>query len=215
MDSEEIKPGHYSEVEYLQFRPRKVMAAAQGFIGILTWPIVWPLAMLARWSDIIFRTMSEFLSFVPYFPGVILRYEFYRFALRKCGKNVLIEFGVIFIYSDIEIGDNVLIGRYSIIHHCNFGSHVLVGERCTFLSGMRQHQYDRTDIPITEQGGAKKRIVVGDDCWIGSHCILMDDLASGCVIGAGSIVTKPISAYSVAVGSPAQVTRNRAGDSPD
>ena len=209
MDSEEIELGDYSEVEYLQFQGRKGMDVLQTILGVLTWPVVWPLAMLARISDIIFRTMSEFLSFSPYFPGVILRYEFYRFALRKCGKNVLIEFGAIFIYPDIEIGDNVLIGRYSIIHHCNFGSHVLVGERCTFLSGMRQHNYDRTDIPMTEQGGAKKRIAIGDDCWIGTHCVVMDDLATGCVIGAASVVTKPLPAYSIAVGSPARVVRNR------
>ncbi len=153
--------------------------------------------------------MSEFLSFVPYFPGVILRFEFYRFALTRCGRNVLIEFGAIFIYSDIEIGDNVLIGRYSIVHHCNFGSDVLVGERCTFLSGMRQHNYDRTDIPMTQQGGAKKRIEIGDDCWVGSHSVVMDDVASGTVIGAGSVVTKALPGYSVAVGSPARVLRSR------
>jgi len=215
MDRERIEVGKYSEVEYLQFRGRRGMDILQSFLGVLTWPVVWPLAMLARVSDIIFRTMSEFLGFIPYFPGVILRYEFYRFALRKCGRNVLIEFGVIFIYSDIEIGDNVLIGRYSIVHHCDFGSHVLVGERSTFLSGMRQHSYDRTDIPMTAQGGAKKRIMVGDDCWIGSHSILMDDVATGCVIGAGSVVTKSLPAHSVAVGNPARPVRNRATGSVD
>ena len=215
MEKEEIKLGDYSETEYLQFQARSGMNILQSVLGVLTWPVLWPLAMLARTSDIFFRAMSEFLSFVPYFPGVILRYEFYRFALRKCGKNVLIEFGAIFVYSDIEIGDNVLIGRYCIVHHCNFGSHVLVGERCTFLSGMRQHSYDRTDIPITEQGGAKKRIAIGDDCWIGSHSVLMDDVATGCVVGAASVVTKALPEYSVAVGSPARPIRNRATGSAD
>lgn len=209
MASEEVKLGEYRVVEYLQFRRGGGMRVLQAILGVLTWPVVWPLAMLARMSDIVFRSMSEFLSFVPYFPGVIVRYEFYRFALKKCGRNVLIEFGAIFIDSDIEIGDDVLIGRYSIIHHCNIGGQVLIGERCTFLSGMRQHHYDRTDIPMTEQGGAKKRIAIGDDCWIGSHCVVMDDLATGCVIGAGSVVTKPVPDYSIAVGSPARVVRNR------
>jgi acetyltransferase-like isoleucine patch superfamily enzyme len=210
VDREEIKSGTYSDVEYLQFRSQGPMAFMQRAIGVLTWPLVWPLAMLARVSDIMFRSLSEFLSILPYFPGVILRYEFYRFALRRCGKNVLIEFGAIFIYRDVEIGDNVLIGRYSIVHHCNFGSDVLVGERCTFLSGMRQHRYERTDIPMTQQGGAKKRIVIGDDCWVGSHCVVMDDIAGGCVLGAGSVVSKPIPASSIAVGVPAQVIRRRA-----
>jgi len=209
MKNEEIEVGEYTAVEYLQFQQGGGMRVLQAILGVLFWPIVWPLAMLSRLSDIVFRSMSEFLSFAPYFPGVILRYEFYRFALRKCGRNVLIEFGANFIYSDIEVGDNVLIGRYSIIHHCNIGSDVLIGERCTFLSGMRQHNYDRIDIPMSAQGGAKKRITISDDCWIGSHCVVMDDLATGCVIGAGSVVTKSLPDYSIAVGSPARVVRNR------
>jgi len=80
---------------------------------------------------------------------------------------------------------------------------------------MRQHNYDRIDIPMSAQGGAKKRIAIGDDCWIGSHSIVMDDLATGCVIGAGSIVTKPIPDYSIAVGNPARVVRNRSDQNVD
>ena len=213
MSSDEVKLGEYTAVEYLQFKKGGGIRVLQGVLGVLFWPIAWPLAMLSRLSDIVFRSMSEFLSFAPYFPGVILRYEFYRFALRKCGRNVLIEFGANFIYSDIEIGDDVLIGRYSIIHHCNIGNNVLIGERCTFLSGMRQHNYDRIDIPMSAQGGAKKRIAIGDDCWIGSHCVVMEDLPTGCVIGAGSVVTKMLPDYSIAVGSPARTVRNRADKS--
>jgi acetyltransferase-like isoleucine patch superfamily enzyme len=206
---DEISRNSYTEVSYLQFGPRGGTALVQRILGVLSWPLVWPLAMLARLSDILFRTFSEFLSLVPYFPGVILRYEFYRFALRGCGRNVLIEFGAIFIYRDIEIGDNVLIGRYCIIHHCDLGSDVLIGERCTFLSGSRQHHHARTDIPMTAQGGAKKRITIGSDCWIGSHSVITDDVADGSIVGAGSVVTRPLPAYSVAVGSPARVVRNR------
>lgn len=209
MTQEEVKLGEYSEIEYLQFRRGGAFRAIQALLGILTWPIVFPLAMLSRTSDIVFRSMSEFLSFIPYFPGVILRYEFYRFALKKLGRNVLIEFGVVFIHSDVEIGDDVLIGRYSILHHCNIGSQVLIGERCTFLSGMRQHHFDSTDIPMCRQGGAKKRIAIGDDCWIGSHSVVMESIENGCVIGAGSVVTKPISEYAIAVGSPATIIKSR------
>ena len=204
--------GEYSAIEYLQFRQGAALRVIQAILGILTWPVIWPLAMLARLSDIFFRSMSEFLGVVPYFPGVILRFEFYRFALRKCGRNVLIEFGAVFIYPDIEIGNNVLVGRFSIVHHCNIGNDVLIGERCTFLSGMKQHNYDRTDIPMTQQGGLKKRISVADDCWIGSHSVVMEDVGRGCVIGAGTVVTKPVPEYSIAVGSPARVIGSRSND---
>ena len=209
MASEDINSSDYVDVQYLQFAKRGPLAIVQSAIGVLFWPLLWPLAMLSRVSDILFRSLSEFFAMIPYFPGVIIRYEFYRFALRRCGRNVIFEFGSMFVYADIEIGNNVLIGRYCIVHHCNIGNDVLIGERCTFLSGVRQHYFARTDVPMTQQGGAKKRITVGDDCWIGSHSIVMEDVADGCVLGAGSVLTQAIEAYSIAVGSPARVIRNR------
>lgn len=213
MTRQTVKRGEYSETEYLQFQPGGIVRVVQTVLGILSWPLVLPLALFSRLSDIIFRSVSEFLSLVPYFPGVILRYEFYRFALRSCGKNVLFEFGCVFIYRDVEVGSNVLIGRFNIIHHCDIGDDVLIGERCTFLSGMRQHHYERLDVPMTMQGGAKKRIQVGDDCWIGSHSVVMEDVGNGCIVGAASVVTRPVEDYSIAVGSPAKVTGNRRAES--
>lgn len=209
MSDEKGSDDGYRPIDYLQFDTNSLVYRAQRVIGVLFWPLLWPLAMLSRMSDIIFRSVSEFLSLVPYFPGVIMRYEFYRFALNRCGRNVLFEFGAVFIHSDIEIGSNVLIGRFCIVHHCDFGDDVLVGERCTFLSGMRQHNYDRTDVPMNRQGGAKKRIRIGNDCWIGSHSCVMESVDTGCVVGAASVVSRPLPARSVAVGSPARVVRER------
>jgi serine acetyltransferase len=37
----------------------------------------------------------------------------------------------------------------------------------------------------------------------------MNDLAEGCVVGAGSIVTRAVPPYSVAVGNPARILRSR------
>ncbi len=209
MNDENREDHDYRAVEYLQFHQGPLVRWTIAVLGILSWPLILPLALLARLSNVIFRTVAEFLGFVPYFPGFILRYEFYRFALRRCGKNVLVESGSVFLYSDVEVGDNVLIGRYCIVHECDIGSDVLVGERCTFLSGIKQHNYDRVDIPMNRQGGARKRITVGDDCWIGSHSVVAEDIGRGCVVGAGSVVTRPIPENSVAVGSPAAVIRTR------
>lgn len=54
-------------------------------------------------------------------------------------------------------------------------------------------------------------IVIGEDCWIGSNVTILGGvkIGNGCVIGAGSIVTKNIPDYSVAVGNPARVIKNR------
>jgi acetyltransferase-like isoleucine patch superfamily enzyme len=205
----EVRLGEYTTLEYLQFRPNRSVQLARALAGMVTWPLIWPLAMVCRLSDVLFRTASELLSQVPYLFGVIVRAEFYRFTLRRCGRNVVIEFGTLFIYRDVIIGDNVLIGRYNIIHHCDFGNFVLAAERCTFLSGSKYHNFERTDVPMALQGGQKKRISVGDDCWIGSHAVVMESIERGAVVGAGAVVTKPVPEFTIVVGNPARPLRRR------
>ena len=209
MTQSQFKHDEYSELSYQQFNKSRGFRIAEAVAGILTWPLLWPLAMIARRSDLFFRTLSEFLSVVPYVFGVIARYEFYRFALRAVGKNVQIEFGTIFIQSDISIGSDVLIGRYSIVHHCDIGDNVLIGERCTFLSGSRQHRFERTDIPMSAQGGQKKRIGVGPDCWIGTHAVVMESVERGAIVAAGSVVTRPVPALAIVAGNPAKPVGSR------
>ena len=201
----------YSEARYLQFSAGPGMRTAMALIGILMWPIALPLALLSRLSDIIFRSCSELLAFVPYFPGVILRFEFDRFALRRCGRNVVIETGAVFIYRDIAVGSDVLVGRYSIVHHCDIGDHTLIGERCTLLSGSRQHRYTRTDIPMSQQGGEKRRITLAGDCWIGSHAVVMNDIGRGAIVAAGAVVKDPVAELAMVGGVPARELGKRPG----
>jgi virginiamycin A acetyltransferase len=204
-----IEHDHYTDVEFLQYRSPRWITVARAVAGALTWPLVWPLAMLGRTSDMIFRTISELLSLVPYVLGVIVRAEFYRFALTRCGRNVVVEFGAVFVYRDISIGENVTINRFSVVYHCDLGSYVGVGEHAVLLSGSRQHDVDRTDIPILLQRSRRKRIVIGDDCWIGAHTVVMEDVGRGGVVGAGAIVTKPVPEFTIVAGNPARPLRRR------
>jgi acetyltransferase-like isoleucine patch superfamily enzyme len=214
----EVPHGTYTEVRYQQFQPRPALDRARRLAGLIARPLVWPLARLSRRSDVLFRTVSEFLSLLPYMFGVVLRGEFYRYALRRCGRNVLVEFGTVFLYADVSVGDHVLIGRYNIIHHCDFGSYVLTAEGCSFLSGSRYHRYDLTDVPMALQGGFLKRIAIGDDCWIGAHAVVMEDVARGSIVGAASVVTRPVEEMTIVAGNPARVVRRRTpnsiGDAP-
>jgi maltose O-acetyltransferase len=76
----------------------------------------------------------------------------------------------------------------------------------------QSHKYDRTDIPMCEQGFSEyKEVVIGDDVWIGRRAIIMPGvhIGKGCIIGAGAVVTKDIPDYSVAAGVPARVVKSR------
>lgn len=201
--------GEYQPVEYLQFRPSTAWQVTRAVAGVLTWPLVLPLALLGRLSDIMFRTVSEMLSQAPYAIGIVLRAEFYRFTLRRCGQNVIIEFGTVFCYRDVSLGDHVLLGRYTVVHHCDFGSYVLVGEHCTFLSGSRQHGIDEFDRPMALQQGYRKRIHVADNVWIGAHSVIMEQVETGAVVGAGSVVNRPVESNTIVAGNPAKTIRRR------
>ncbi|KAM3462806.1 hypothetical protein NHJ6243_003812 [Beauveria neobassiana] len=52
-------------------------------------------------------------------------------------------------------------------------------------------------------------VVIGDDCWIGGNTTIMPGvtIGKGCTVGAGSIVTKSIPDFSVALGTPARVIK--------
>ena len=54
-------------------------------------------------------------------------------------------------------------------------------------------------------------IIVGEDCWIGSGSYLLSHakIGRGCVVAAGSIVTKEIPPYAVVAGSPAKIIASR------
>jgi len=204
-----VVTGEYVDVEYEQFSPSTRLRLGMQVVGYLLWPVVLPLALAALVSNVVFRTRSELFAVVPYALGTVLRYEFYRWTLQRCGQNVVIGFGTVFPYRDIEIGGHVFIGMYSTIHHCDFGSYVVAAEGCRFLSGSRYHNFDRTDVPMAVQGGKLRRVRVGDRCWIGANAIVMNNIGSGSIVGAGSVVTAPVEAYTVVAGNPARVIRRR------
>lgn len=54
-----------------------------------------------------------------------------------------------------------------------------------------------------------KPVVIGDDCWVGGHAVILPGvtIGKGCTIGAGSLVTRDIPDWSVAMGTPARVVR--------
>ena len=105
------------------------------------------------------------------------------------GKNVFINSNCYFMDgAKISIGDNVFIGPscgfYTVNHPLDYQ---------TRNQGVEQA------LPIS----------IGNNVWLGSNVIVLPGvkIGDGCVIGAGSVVTKDIEANSVAVGIPCNVIR--------
>ena len=65
--------------------------------------------------------------------------------------------------------------------------------------------------PVTRNSGYEygKAVTIGDNVWIGGNSVICPGvtIASNTVIGAGSVVTRDIPAWSVAAGNPCRVIR--------
>lgn len=113
--------------------------------------------------------------------------------------------------AEIVIGDNTILGHYSIF---NGGHGIIIGRYCIFGAfvyinssehGFRKEKY------IQNQEFYGKTVKLGDDVWLGGHVIITQGITigNGAVIGGGAIVTKDIPEYKIAVGNPARVIKDR------
>lgn len=74
------------------------------------------------------------------------------------------------------------------------------------------HNYGKVAVPIIFSGrGNFKRTIIGKDCWIGAHSIIMTGvkIEDGAIIAAGSVVTKDVEACSIYGGVPAKKIKDR------
>jgi acetyltransferase-like isoleucine patch superfamily enzyme len=103
----------------------------------------------------------------------------------------------------------VYIGPYCVLGLVSIQRDTLLGPGVQIPSGQKIHLFDDLAKPIREQGGVIQRVSIGADCWIGSGSIVMADVADQVIVGAGSVVTKPLPKRVVAAGVPARVVRER------
>jgi acetyltransferase-like isoleucine patch superfamily enzyme len=95
-------------------------------------------------------------------------------------------------YLDVEIGDSALIADD------------------VYISDF-DHRFDDLTTPIKDQGIAKSRVRIERDVWLGTKVTVCRGvmIGEGTVVGANAVVTKDLPAFSVAVGVPARVIKDR------
>lgn len=135
------------------------------------------------------------------------------------GRRVMLQatnqYGGENFFPQIMIGNNCNIGDDSNIQCCNsikIGDGVRLGRK-VMINDTSHGTFSRNQLDIQPNKRplmSKGPIVIDDNVWIGEMvCILGNvHIGKGAVIGAGSIVTKDIPPYSLAVGSPAKVIKS-------
>jgi acetyltransferase-like isoleucine patch superfamily enzyme len=114
-----------------------------------------------------------------------------------------------------EIGRKCFIGYdvYVDMNHADLihiADNVHIDNRCFLLCHKRDlSEYCRND-DYSKLGYKYGSIIIEKGCSIGSCTILMPGvrIGEGAIVGAGSLVTRDIPAWSIAVGRPAKVVKN-------
>ena len=101
-------------------------------------------------------------------------------------------------------------GKLSIDDDCFFNNgcsitalgEIKIGKNCLFGEGVRiydhNHKYKEV-IAIRDQGFSIGKVSIGNNCWFGSNCIILNNVTIGdnVVVGANTIVHKSIESNSI------------------
>jgi len=91
---------------------------------------------------------------------------------------------------------------------------VQIGDHCMLANGCfvtdANHRFDDLSMPVPWQGFTSKGPTrIGDNVWCGANVVVTSGVNIGerAVIGANSVVTEDIPAFSIAAGAPAKVIK--------
>lgn len=138
------------------------------------------------------------------------RMDVFPFNIFELGEKSIIEdfatinngVGAVIIGSDTIVGlGNVVIGPVTI------GNQVMLAQNIV-ISGLN-HGYEDVRIAPSLQAINVKQITICDDVWIGANSVVTAGVTIGkhSVIGAGSVVTKDVPEFCIAVGNPARIIK--------
>ncbi|KXS41630.1 MAG: galactoside-O-acetyltransferase [Methanolobus sp. T82-4] len=123
----------------------------------------------------------------PFYP---LRIFLYKKCGYRIGESVYIAEGLT-IAEKLDDIDNIIIG-----------DRVAIGPNVILLSSSDPNNSRIYPYVKIHRG----KVTVADDAWIGAGSIIMPDIyiGEGSVVGAGSVVTKNVEAFSIVAGVPAK-----------
>lgn len=162
----------------------------------------------------IYATLNSMLNVMPGFgKSLTIRGKLAAKAFKSSGKNLKINSHVnIYNPQNMWVGDNVYIG-----YNCYFGGgeiiledEVIIGPFCSIVAGNHTSQNGSFRFGKYDYG----KIHIGKGTWLGSHCVITLNvkIGKGCIIAAGSVVTKDVEDFCVVGGVPARIIKRLSED---
>jgi len=188
-----------------------VKALARGLAMLVVLPslVSFWIRSVVMGKDRALEGSTQALALIPGLPGEYLRRAFLAQTIAVCDATVTVRFGTVFSQTAARLEANVYIGPGCHIGRVHLERDVLLAAGVHVPSGAATHGTADPSKPIREQSGSRTMVRIGEGTWVGSAAVVLADVGKHCVIGAGSVVTKPIPDFVVAAGVPARTIKSR------
>ncbi|VAW41000.1 hypothetical protein MNBD_GAMMA01-794 [hydrothermal vent metagenome] len=132
--------------------------------------------------------------------------------ITLCGKNKIGAYTVIQGSAKLTFGVGSYCCEYCVFgvnEKIDIGRNVMIAPAVTIRD--TDHCFDRTDIPMRNQGIITSPVTIEDDVWIGHGAIILKGvtIGTGAVVAAGAVVVKDVLPFSIVGGVPAKVISSR------
>ena len=144
--------------------------------------------------------------------GLLLRYILLKNIAKKCGNNVSIHPNVYILNPEnLEVGDNVSIHPMCYLEafgEIYIGSDVSIAHSTSILSV--NHTWEDKDVPIKYNKIESKKVIIGDDVWIGCGVRILagSKIGNRSILAAGTVVTKEVNSNKIVAGVPSKEIKN-------
>lgn len=144
--------------------------------------------------------------------AVLLKYSMYSVLLSPLNYRKIRP--IVWRWMGAKVGKDCFIG-YEVwvdmtnTHLIEVEDHVHITNRCLLLCHQRNLDDYHIGDDIAKLGYTKSPILLKKGCFIGMNTMIMPGvtIGEGAIVGAGSLVTKDIPAWTIATGRPARVVK--------